>query len=440
MDTIDGIPLLKSDNKDLSGLFPQGTSLGSFRDVMNKGSNNKKAKPYGFGETIRGMKNVSPLLEKEFLGLSSKDVSDLYFIDGTKTQKDNLEVIVDCDCEVDEFYLKKNFKTQAFNYYIDDDQQKGESEKDTKLFFKLYETDDKIKFRNAYKCVEAKDNEVLIFLHKYDSNSQLLLAKSGKVAKNTFIEVSKKITNDYNPFQDAKNILGVDYKNWLNLLINGSLSGKNMTAEKIIDAINELMKILYTPAKALGWIFNKIGDGIDVLKIEDSFWDEQNDEFFFKKENLIQTFTFNDKLLTDLQIALKNDPDRLEFSDLIPNFIARQIDDFIGKLKGVISAWNSKFKESIEKLFEITDKAQPILDVLKLRETLAFYCGIWNGLVDFVSGIFKFIGLILQAPYDIFDNFDTELSKILGVEVVREDRDFWKNHFEIEENKTAIYL
>ncbi len=41
---------------------------------------------------------------------------------------------------------------------------------------------------------------------------------------------------------------------------------------------------------------------------------------------------------------------------------------------------------------------------------------------------------------DIFDNFDTELSKILGVEVVREDRDFWKNHFEIEENKTAIYL
>lgn len=36
---------------------------------------------------------------------------------------------------------------------------------------------------------------------------------------------------------------------------------------------------------------------------------------------------------------------------------------------------------------------------------------------------------------DIFDNFVTELSKFLGVEVVREDRDFWKTILKLKKTK-----
>ena len=53
-----------------------------------------------------------------------------------------------------------------------------------------------------------------------------------------------------------------------------------------------------------------------------------------------------------------------------------------------------------------------VADFAYLTEQIAFLCGLWNGLVDFVAGIFKFLGILLQAPYDMADNFQDVLEAI----------------------------
>ena len=53
-----------------------------------------------------------------------------------------------------------------------------------------------------------------------------------------------------------------------------------------------------------------------------------------------------------------------------------------------------------------------VADFAYLTEQIAFLCGLWNGLVDFVAGIFKFLGLLLQAPYDMAENFQDVLEAI----------------------------
>lgn len=58
---------------------------------------------------------------------------------------------------------------------------------------------------------------------------------------------------------------------------------------------------------------------------------------------------------------------------------------------------------------------------------IALICGIWNGLVDFVSSIFKFFGSLLEAPFDISKDFQQTLEMADNFADILINKDFFAN-------------
>lgn len=383
----------------------QQMGYGGFQDFLKV---KNEAQTMQLGETIRGMNNVSPLLAMELKNQKSKEISDKYFIDAFKDKYDDFDIVIDPGCTVNEEYIRQNFTKKNFNYFIDDDGKKGETSGDTKVNFIVFITKDENKIKEAYQCLKPSKNEIILFIEDNagDNNGQLILAKADEGVKKVFKQVSQRTLNDYKPFHDMQGILKLDYKDWIALILNGKLEGKELAVEDIIGSLLNVIKILFVPSKALGWILNKIGDGIDYLKISDTIWDTQSDDYFFEKENITSFFTIDTAPLAELKKAIVNDPRQLEWNDLLPSFISDNADIYISKLQDVIGNYNTHITRQIEAIYNFQEQADPIIDILNIKESIAFWVGMWNGLVDFVSSIFKFVGIVLEAPFEIFDNFD----------------------------------
>jgi len=360
------------------------------------------------GETIRGMNNVSPLVAMKLKNQKSGEISNKYFIDAFKDKYDDFDIVIDPGCTVNEEYLKQNFSKRTFSYFIDDDGKQGETSGDTKVNFIIFITKDENKIKEAYQCLKPSKNEIILFIEDNtgDNNGQLILAKADEGVKNVFKQVNQRTLNDYKPFHDMQGILKLDYKDWIALILNGRLEGKQLPVEDIIGSLLNVIKTFFLPSKALGWILNKIGDGIDFLKISDTIWDTQSDDYFFEKKNITNFFTFDTAPLSELKKAIVNDPAKTEWNDLLPSFISDNADVYISKLQDVIGNYNTYVTRQIEAIYNFQEQAAPVIDILNIKESIAFWVGMWNGLVDFVSSIFKFVGMILEAPFEIFDNFD----------------------------------
>ena len=360
------------------------------------------------GESIRGMNNVSPLVEMKMYNQKSKDISDKYFIDAFKYQYDDFDIVVDSGCTVNEEYLRQNFKKHNFNYFIDDDGKKGFTEGDREVNFVIFISKDENKIKEAYQCLEPSKNEIILFIEDNtgDNNEQLILAKADTSVKKVFKQVNQKMLNDYKPFHDMQGILKLEYKDWIALILNGRLEGNKFAVEDVIGSLSNVIKIFFLPSKALGWILNKIGDGIDYLKIPDTIWDTQSDDYFFEKNNITNFFTVDTAPLAELKKAVVNDPNKIEWNDLLPSFISENAEIYIDELENVIGKYNTYITRQIEAIYSFQQQVAPVIDILNIKESIAFWVGMWNGLVDFISSIFKFAGMILEAPFEIFDNFD----------------------------------
>lgn len=379
----------------------QQMGYSGFQDFNNAGR-------IELGESIRGMNNVSPLLAMKLKNQKSKEISDKYFIDAFKDQYNDFDIVIDPGCTVNEEYIKQNFTKKTFNYYIDDDGEKGFSKGDREVNFIIFITKDENKIKEAYQCLKPSKNEIILFIEDNtgDNNGQLILAKADESVKKVFKQVNQRTLNDYKPFHDMQGILKLDYKDWIALILNGRLEGKQLPVEDIIGSLLNVIKTFFLPSKALGWILNKIGDGIDYLKIPDNIWDTQSDDYFFEKKNITSFFTVDIAPLAELKKAIVNDPTKTEWNDLLPSFISDNAEIYISKLENVISNYNTYVTRQIEAIYSFQEQAEPIIDILNIKESIAFWVGMWNGLVDFVSSIFKFAGMILEAPFEIFDNFD----------------------------------
>lgn len=383
----------------------QQMGYGGFQDFLKV---KNEAQTMQLGETIRGMNNVSPLLAMKLKNQKSKEISDKYFIDAFKDKYDDFDIVIDPGCTVNEEYIRQNFTRKNFNYFIDDDGKKGETSGDTKVNFIIFITKDENKIKEAYQCLRPSKNEIILFIEDNagDNNGQLILAKADEGVKKVFKQVSQRTLNDYKPYHDMQEILKLDYKDWIALILNGKLEGKELAVEDIIGSLLNVIKILFLPSKALGWILNKIGDGIDYLKISDTIWDTQSDDYFFEKKNITSFFTIDTAPLEELKKAIVNDPRQLEWNDLLPSFISENTEIYISKLQNLIGNYNTHITRQIEAIYNFQEQANPTIDILNIKESIAFWVGMWNGLVDFVSSIFKFVGMVLEAPFEIFDNFD----------------------------------
>lgn len=380
------------------------------------------------GETIRGMGNVSPLATMKFYNQSSEHILNKYFPDADYLQQKNSNLILDA---IDE--AKNGYDFKRYDFFSDKNRD-SKINTDEELIFKLllFVSADGNKVKECYEVVKPADDEIILFLET-DSDSlsgQKLFGRVSEKIRKTYVNTSTGKL--YSSFFDG-NIMDTvqKYLSKINkpiieeLFINGHITDKSISVD-FFSGLRYLLLALSAPTKALGWVMNKIGDGIDFLKIPDEFWDTENENYSFNKENIIENLSIS----TDKLAILKNlfkDKKGFDLADITPKMLDDIILNQLAVIESFVGKYNSYVKTEIEDIFKRLELPGMEIATDSIAQPIALICGVWNGLVDFVSSIIKFIGMLLEAPFDISKDFQQILEMIDNFWDGLRDGSVWKN-------------
>lgn len=380
--------------------------------MENKFSFPSMQKAFSIGENIRGMNNVSPLATVKLFNQSTEDILKKYYPDGNISTNGNTNIIEDINITV-----KNKYKFSTYNYYFDNNRNSKYGDEGDLLAFKLllFVSNDGNKVRECYEIVQPKDDEVILFLES-DSGELSKDVLFGKMSS----KVRKQFTDDQgnlksNLFDNEimkavlKNTDSVNQEIVEELMNNGYIKESKIKSG-FFSLLRYVMLGVSAPAKALGWVLKKLGEGVDFLKISDNFWDTEIEGYFFKKDKLTEAFTIPTEKIKYLR-NLFTDKKGFDFADLTPKFLDDLIIDQLNMIEKFINNYNNYVKKQIEFFFAPSD---PLVGFVKqnLTENIALLCGIWNGLVDFVASTLKFFGGLLEAPFDISKDFQHTLEMI----------------------------
>lgn len=398
----------------------QGQGYGNFQDVM--------VDKIELGETIRGMNNVSPLATVKFYNQTSEDIFSKYFIDGNDTSKGNTTIIQDA-----QVVTKGGYDFKAHDFYFDKNKN-GIKDADEQLIFKLliFVSTDGNKVKECYEVVKPAADEIILFLETDEdglSNQKLYGRISEKVRKTYVDTTTGKL---YNAFFEGDIVDTVQkYLSQANkeiieeLLLRGYIEDKRIAAG-FLSGLKYVLLATSAPAKALGWVMNKLGNGIDFLKISDEFWDTENENYYFQKDKLIENLSISTDKLSPLK-NLFTDKKGFDFADLTQQMLDDIILKQVSVIESFVGQYNSYVKTTVEELFKTMENPEVQIRVEILSEKVALICGIWNGLVDFVSSIFKFLGMLLEAPFNITKDFQQVLEMIDNFWEMSRNGTLWEN-------------
>ena len=104
------------------------------------------------------------------------------------------------------------------------------------------------------------------------------------------------------------------------LIKNGIYEEESSIIRIFVTGFYNFMAYIGLPMKALGWICEKLGEGIiEYLSLPESVWNTSSPDYFLKRENILETLIINPKLISQIRESLVNDPNKIEINDLIPN-------------------------------------------------------------------------------------------------------------------------
>lgn len=411
-----------------------GYKILSFEEVTKGFEGNKNplqgivSKSFQIGRNIRGMKNVSPLAAFKFHNQTSDEIFSKYFIDGNDTSKGNITIIEDVD-----LVIRKGFKFNTHDFYFDKNEN-GIKDADEQLIFKLliFASTDGNKVKECYKVVKPADDEVILFLETDEDtlSKQKLYGRISDRVRQTYVDTTTGRL--YSTFFEGDIIETVrKYLNPANkdmieeLLLQGYIEDKSISTS-FFTGLKYVLLATSAPSKALGWVMNKLGSGIDFLKISDEFWDTENENYLFQKNKLIENLSISTektKLLKDLFTDKKG----FNLADFTPQMLDDIILNQISVIESFVGQYNNYVKHKFEEIFITLEDPQMQKQIENIAEKVALICGIWNGLVDFVSSIFKFLGMLLEAPFYITKDFQQILEMIDNFSQMYTEGTLWEN-------------
>ncbi len=357
-----------------------------------------------YGETIRGMQNVSPLLTYKFSNLDSQDMAEKYFLDFYKENNKGIEIIVADEAKIDPSDISEFISD--FTY-----PDTGELAFTLKVFIST----DGLKIREAYEVTNPSESEVLFFIeeNKDDWSKQVLFAKIGSTVRANLYDFTHLSQND-DALKYINTLLSSESKISFEILKelceNGYIEEKTTADYIILKGLGNVLTVFSAPAKAVGWVVEKAGEAIDLLKIPERFWDDENENYVFSKESILNSLTIDTGGF--LNQVLHADTSAIGYVIDIygkANF-EKQIDLFTTPISGTATAYNAFVTRLVEDVFAGLEDNPEITDSVK--QDFALLAGLWNGLVDFISSTLKFIGTLVQSGFDIVNNWQDFLEII----------------------------
>ncbi|QFG54459.1 hypothetical protein [Chryseobacterium sp.] len=153
------------------------------------------------------------------------------------------------------------------------------------------------------EVVNSAADEIILFLEtdQDESSNQKLYRKVSEKVRKTYVDTATgKLYRTFfegNIIDTVQKYLSQANKEIIeDLLIRGYVEDRGITAG-FLSGFKYVLLATSAPAKALGWVMNKLGNGIDFLKISDEFWDTESEEYYFNKDKIIKTLSIStDKL------------------------------------------------------------------------------------------------------------------------------------------------
>ncbi|WP_278555299.1 hypothetical protein [Elizabethkingia bruuniana] len=397
----------------------QQRDYGNLRDVM--------VDKVRLGETIRGMQNVSPLAEMKFFNQTADQIFSKYFPDGNDERKGNTNIIEDISITI-----KNGYKFSSYNYYFDNNHNGIYGDQGDTMAFRLllFVSDDGNKVKECYEVVKPADDEVILFLEsdKDTFSRDTLYGRMSDKIRKQFTDKNGNLKSNLFDNEIMKSVrmhADINQEVIAELMKNGYIEDEIITKGFFIF-LRYVMMGVSAPAKALGWVMNKIGDGIDFLKIPDKFWDTESEGYYFQKDTLIENLSIPTNKLNTLK-NLFTDKKGFNLADITPQLVDDIILKQIGIIEAFIGNYNSYVKTKIEGVFKDIENPHTQQQTGDLAERIAFVCGLWNGLVDFVSSIFKFLSSLLEAPFDVSKDFQYTLELVDNFLALLNDKNLWEN-------------
>jgi len=320
----------------------------------------------------------------------------------------------------------------------------------------LYFSKDAIKLDKAFKEVETDPKGMIFFIEDNtdDVSAQFCKIKIGKEVINNLKE-SKQLYNSKSVYNYINNLVTIDDQLFQELIIHGKIESIPLKAVEFLFTAGSLFnpKLTKTILLLLGKICNLVGSFIKKGKLDDYRWnpnaiklkkDGTEDEDHKFKPFL---FPFAEEALEQLDDTKINEYARQSFVALKTGFLKHDtaIRNYIektdfGKIGSVsfflptigggaipVNAEVDTIPDSAEAFIysqyilvsnTITNKLNELenfdfTDLIKkgVRVANAFLCGIWNGLLEALSGLFLLFEMVFKgivAMQDFAKNFSTQ--------------------------------
>jgi hypothetical protein len=392
---------------------------------------------FTIGENIRGMNNVSPLATAKLYNQSSDDILTKYYPDSNPPVEGTFTYISDIRSDLAK-YIKD---VQDFYYYGIVDIEH--------FAFKviLFSSTEATKLKECFEVCKPKGNEILIFVEDNSSDSVSGTYGAIRISQNVLDTLSTKNSLAYdlqdndNVYKQIKKFVPSLTDEQINSLFHkGYIEDPRIKTAKtffqiasfftsVISSIFPSLGVFVNPAarQLTSSILKEVIEEIEDLRFEENRWQPKppkldngdsdpnyryNPILSIGSDNGIINFS---EIVNYLQDKLKEQHNFVRSKLKIKKEFSRYAEptsllEFLYKkyVDAYYIAW-----DTINKLNEISN-----LEVLKygVRAYNALLCGVWNGLIDAISGLFAMVKMIydgLSLGADFAQNVEKYLPVLL---------------------------
>jgi len=418
-----GEEILSMDNKFSTPSFP------SFKNTFT------------IGENIRGMKNVSPLATVKFFNQTSDDIFTKYYPDANPPVEGTFTYIPDIGSDL-ESIIKKTVKD--FYYYGVEDVNN--------FAFKviIFSSTDATKLKECFDVSEPIGREILIFLEDNREDNASGTYGAIKISKDVLSFFNTKTDNrieydlydNQNVYNEIKAVIPeLSTDQIQNLLRNGYIEDIRVDIAKAyfklasffssgVSAIHPSLGILTNDAlrKSTSVILGKVIEFIEETKLSENRWQPkppklENGEVDknYKYEPLISSGKNSNGIVNFSEIIgiLKT---MLTGQNNLVRLVLNIKKDFKkhSQPKGFLELIYKLYLSAYDIMYDVINGLDEVsnLDILKygVQTFNALLCGVWNGLVDSVAGLFAMVKMIydgITLGKDFVQNIDKYLPTLL---------------------------
>lgn len=400
----------------------QQMGYGGFQDFLKV---KNEAQTMQLGETIRGMNNVSPLVAMKFGNQKSEEIKNKYFVDATTLKEGTFTYISDIRSDLT-MYIKD---VKDFYYY-------GKQDVDHFAFkVILFSSTEATKLKECFEVCRPKGREILMFIedNKGDRTSGTYGAIRISEDLLKFFRNKEKQYKGYNflsfDLQDNKNVY--DYiKNAVPGFTDEQLKSlfyKGYIEDDRIDLVKDFFQLASAFSSGMSfipgisWLTNDaarltmstiLGKAIELIektRLEENRWQpkpprKENGEADenYRYEPLISSGNNENGTVNITQIT-KVLKDMLEAQNFLVRNALLVKKDFSKSTKatGILEFLYSKYLDSYEIALGIINGLEDISEMEFLKYGIKAYnallCGVWNGLIDAVSGLFALVKMFYDG-------------------------------------------